>query len=159
MGKSNSNGCIVGLGKLIGGVVGAIISVMVVIALMSGNKTDPIQELESRCSSLSQSYPVETERSSVYENCITSGKAALNSRGINTQSETAAPIANDSKPVNSTTETDNQSPIVEPPATPSEEVTPVENKPAPQTENPQAVETQQSNEAEVTSEPVNQHDK
>jgi hypothetical protein len=82
--KAKPSGCIVGFFKLIGGIVGAIVGLMVAISLLSGgDKSDPNQELESRCRALSESYSVESERSTVYSSCISSGKAALRSRGVN----------------------------------------------------------------------------
>jgi hypothetical protein len=82
--KAKPSGCIVGLFKLVGGIVGAIIGLMVAISLLSGSdKHDPIQELESRCRALSDSYSIESEKPTVYSSCISSGKAAIKSHGMN----------------------------------------------------------------------------
>lgn len=82
--KAKPSGCIVGFFKLIGGIVGAIIGLMVAISfLSSGDKRDPVQELESRCRALADSYSIESEKPTVYSSCVSSGKAALKSRGVN----------------------------------------------------------------------------
>lgn len=82
--KAKPSGCIVGFFKLIGGIVGAIIGLMVAISFLSGgDKRDPVQELESRCRALSDSYSIESEKPTVYSSCVSSGKAALKSRGVN----------------------------------------------------------------------------
>jgi len=78
--KAKPSGCIVGFFKL----VGAIVGLMVAISFLSGGeKRDPVQELESRCRSLADSYSIESEKPTVYSSCVASGKAALKSRGVN----------------------------------------------------------------------------
>jgi hypothetical protein len=82
--KAKPSGCIVGFFKLIGGMVGAIVGLMVATSLLSsGDKRDPVQEVESRCRALSDSYSIESEKPTVYSSCVASGKAALKSRGLN----------------------------------------------------------------------------
>lgn len=82
--KAKPSGCIVGFFKLIGGIVGAIVGLIFVNSLLSdGEKHDPVQELESRCRALSDSYSIESEKTNVYSSCVSSGKAALKSRGVN----------------------------------------------------------------------------
>lgn len=82
--KGKPSGCIVGFFKLIGGIVGAIIGLMVATSfLSSGDKRDPVQELESQCRALADSYSIESEKPTVYSSCVSSGKAALKSRGVN----------------------------------------------------------------------------
>jgi len=72
--KAKPPGCIVGFFKLIGGIVGAIVGLMVAISfLSSGDKRDPVQELESSCRALSDSYSIESERPTVYSSCVASG--------------------------------------------------------------------------------------
>jgi len=95
--KSSSgagSGCIVGFFKLIGGIIGLVV---VMSYLSKGNAIDPNKELEKQCLSLSESYPVISERTSVYDGCINGGKAAFREKGINYEEDTA-PIINEANP-------------------------------------------------------------
>lgn len=81
--KAMGNGCVVVFSKLMGG-LGAIIGAMVAISYLStGANNDPVKELESRCQTISESYPVGSEKSSFYSSCVSSGKEALKSAGLN----------------------------------------------------------------------------
>jgi len=97
--KSSSgagSGCIVGFFKLIGGIIGLVV---VMSYLSKGSAIDPNKELEKQCLSLSESFPVISERSSVYEGCMNGGKAAFRQKGINYEADTVSPSVNDEKPV------------------------------------------------------------
>ncbi|MEZ5610114.1 MAG: hypothetical protein R3E45_06690 [Rhodocyclaceae bacterium] len=64
--KAKPSGCIVGFFKL----VGAIVGLMVAISFLSGGeKRDPVQELESRCRSLADSYSIESEANGLFKLC------------------------------------------------------------------------------------------
>ena len=79
--KAKPAGCIVSLFKL----VGAIIGLMVAVSFLSNSseKKNPVQELESRCREVSDSYSVASERANVYSSCVEAGMSTLKSRGVN----------------------------------------------------------------------------
>lgn len=76
---AKSSGCIVGLFKFVGGIIGLMVAVSF---LSGGEKSDPFKELESRCQELSDSYSIESEKPTVYSSCVISGKAALRAHGV-----------------------------------------------------------------------------
>lgn len=82
--KGKSGGCFAELFKLIGGLVGAIVGLVIAISLLSNGSEDraPIQYLQSNCSELSESIPDVSERPSAYSSCLETGKAVLKSKGI-----------------------------------------------------------------------------
>jgi hypothetical protein len=80
--KKKPSGCIFGLFKLIGGLVGAIVALIFVTGLMDSNKPDPHVELRNQCKQLADSYPNRSEQSEVFDNCIKSGEAMFKSKGI-----------------------------------------------------------------------------
>jgi hypothetical protein len=81
--KAKPSGCLVSLFKLIGVLVGAIIGLMVALSFLSNvNRPGPVQELESKCQSFSDSHPIASERADIYSSCVDSGKAALKARGV-----------------------------------------------------------------------------
>jgi ribosomal protein L40E len=77
--KSNSEpGCIVSLFKLIGGLVGGAIGLMIAISLLSNqNPTTPIRQLEIRCEEASKTQSGESEQKSFYESCMSSGSSQI----------------------------------------------------------------------------------
>lgn len=78
--KAKPSGCIVGFFKII---VGIFCLLIVISFLLSNDNRDPFQELENQCRALADSFPIANERSDFYSNCVSSGRAALNSRGVN----------------------------------------------------------------------------
>lgn len=78
-----ASGCFVGLFKLIGGLVGAGVGLLIAISFLSNSETtDPLKELEKGCLAQSEAYPDVSERNSYYDNCVAGGKAALESKGV-----------------------------------------------------------------------------
>ena len=77
--KSNSgSGCIVGLGKLIGGLIGGAIVLVIAISLLSNqNPTTPTRQLEIRCEEASKTQSDESEQKVFYESCISSGSSQI----------------------------------------------------------------------------------
>lgn len=73
------SGCIVGLFKLIGGLVGLFIAISF---LSNSNTSDPVKKLEKACLEQSEKYPVVSERTSYYDNCVAGGKAAFDAKGV-----------------------------------------------------------------------------
>jgi hypothetical protein len=87
--KKKSGGCVVGLFKAVGGLVGGVIALVVVTSFMMGSETttqpqrDYVGELERRCKEEAARFPMDSGRANFYTNCVEAGKAALRSRGIN----------------------------------------------------------------------------
>lgn len=78
--KAKPAGFIVGFFRLIGGIVGAFIGLLVAISfLLGGEKRDPVHELESRCRAAADSFPIESERLDFYSSCVSSGRTQLKS--------------------------------------------------------------------------------
>lgn len=72
------SGCIVGLFKLIGGLVGAVIGLMVAVSLLSNSKSaTPTRKLEIGCDEFSKTLPEGAERRAAYQNCIGSGSSVI----------------------------------------------------------------------------------
>ncbi len=75
--KSGS-GCIVSLFKLVGGLAGAGIGLIVAVSFLSNqNSVTPMRQLEIRCEEASKTQPDGAERRSFYESCIAGGSLAI----------------------------------------------------------------------------------
>ena len=71
-------GCIVGLFKLVGGIIGAIVGLMFAVSLLSNEKSvTPARQLEIRCEEGSKTQPPGAEQRAFYESCIASGSSVI----------------------------------------------------------------------------------
>ncbi len=71
-------GCIVGFSKLVGGIVGAIIGLVVAVSLLSNeNSVTPARQLEIRCEEGSKTWPAGAEQREFYESCIATGSSVI----------------------------------------------------------------------------------
>lgn len=84
-------GCIVGLFKLVGGLIGAGIALVVVTPLLSNkNSVSPERKLEISCEEISKAIPEGTERDNAYTSCIAGGSSAIRAqRRINAEGSQA----------------------------------------------------------------------
>lgn len=134
--KGNS-GCLIGLSKIIGGLVTAAIGLAILGALVSNKNSapsvseaevTPTRKLEIGCEEIAKAVPEGTERSSAYENCMASGAAVIraqeriNTEGSQTSAKPDAVGVSEtmSSPVVAGTPQENVPPATEasPPATP-----------------------------------------
>lgn len=67
------SGCIVGFGKLIGGIVGLVLA----ISFLSNNSVPPIRQLEIRCEEASKTQSNESEKNAFYTNCVAAGSSQI----------------------------------------------------------------------------------
>jgi len=71
-------GCIVGLFKLIGGIIGAVVGLVFAMSLLSNEKSvTPGKQLEIRCEEGSKTQPPGAEQRAFYESCIASGSSVI----------------------------------------------------------------------------------
>lgn len=69
---------IVSLFKLVGGLVGAVVGLMIAMSLLSNEKSvTPKRQLEIRCEEGSTTQPAGAEQKAFYESCIASGSSVI----------------------------------------------------------------------------------
>lgn len=99
--KSGS-GCIVGFFKLIGGLVGGLISLGLAISFLSNNSVSPTRQLEIRCEVASKTQANESDIRAFYESCISAGSSQITAQErINQEQSTEnnQPLSSPNEPI------------------------------------------------------------
>lgn len=82
--KAQPAGCATAFINLVSAIIGILVFIWIIGSFSSGEVSrDPLKELETRCRDFSNAIPTVAARSSAYSSCISSGKDAFRSRGIN----------------------------------------------------------------------------
>lgn len=80
-GAKSGAGSIISLFTLTGGLVGAVVGLVIAVSLLSNkNSVTPTRQLEIRCEEGSKTQPEGTERRAFYESCMASGSSIIRSQ-------------------------------------------------------------------------------
>lgn len=79
--RKGGGGCIVGAGKLIGGLIGLGVALAFLAALTNKSEDDLLEELRTKCRAALNAAPAGTVVGS-YTDCVDAGTARLRERGL-----------------------------------------------------------------------------